>query len=119
MYICELDLPSVLLKQTIVTIIAKGGEYVGSDIFRNKEWFNMCNAKGVRHVCAAKRHLPKDCPVARSYKANKSKNAGSQDQLSALLDSAMETDLNYLSTLAEDLPLMLPFSPRVRFRLHR
>ena len=49
----------------------------------------------------------KQCPMYRKYKKNAQRKSKGQDQLSAIIDTAMEDDLNYLFALTEKVPLML------------
>ncbi len=70
---------------------------------RNKEWFKICKEKEVCRICAAKGHTAHDCPIKRRNDGN----GGSKDQLSSLLDSAMQNDSQYLYALQDTPSLML------------
>ena len=63
----------------------------------------MCKEKEVCRICAAKGHTAHDCPINRRNDGN----GGSKDQLSSLLDSAMQDDSEYLYTLQDTPNLML------------
>jgi hypothetical protein len=89
-------------RSRIETLIASnGGRFIGHSVLR-VEWNKMAVEKGLCKNCIAKGHIIRDCPLLKRLKAK-----GERDQLAALIDSQMETDLDYLCALAEDVPLFL------------
>jgi len=112
-------------KQRLEDLIQKGGgQFVGRDVRNVQEWWKMATDKGVCGNCAAKGHTARYCPLEQSRNGNgnngngKKKKNGKGDKLNAMipdyaaaLGSELQADLEYLCSLAENVPLaMFPCS---------